>query len=114
IFSFESIIIRGIVHSGMDFHWCIKSIETLKLTEMADEFQTYFIQTAITVFGNNEFCLAGSWCVLFIIPFINFIIFRTMNKGNNIGILLNRARFTKIGKQRTLAATTGFNRPGKL
>src|SRR5690606_38706861 len=114
IFSLESIVIGSIVHARMNFHWSVEIIKAFKFSKMTDEFQTDFIQTTVTVLGNNEFCLASSGRVFFVIPFVNFVIFGSINKRNNVRILLDCSRFPKVGKQWTLASATRFNCPRKL
>src|SRR5690606_20415048 len=92
---FESVIISRGIHFTMEFpKWGVKIIQIVKLTKLPDEFQTDIFQSTISVLGHNKFGLSFCWRMFIVIPFVNFIIFGTVNERNNIGILLNRSRFT--------------------
>src|SRR5690554_4527526 len=81
---------------------------------MPNEFQADILQSPVPVLGNNELGLAFGRSSLLIIPFVDLVVFGTIYKGYDIGILLDSSRFPKVAQQRAFASSPRFHGPGQL
>ena len=83
-----SIVVCRIIHTRMNLCGIVKHFQIFKTTEVSYELKTNFIETTISVFGDNKFGLTFGWRTLLIIPLINFVVFWAVNKRNDIRLRL--------------------------
>src|SRR5699024_5218596 len=83
----EIILFLALIYFRNKFVRGAQGIQIIKSAEFADKFKPNGIGCPVSVFCDNELCLSRGRCPLFIIPLLYAVVFRPVNKGNNIGIL---------------------------